>query len=94
MFQGVVCWTLDTLLSEHFSKTSNGKVTLISSRVFRKKDGSLRDELIDQSGCFINCFIDCFIDCLIDCFTDCFIGCFISCLIGCFSIYTGGTSGN
>ena len=36
-------------MSEHFSKTSNGKVTLISSRVFRKKDGSLRDELIDQS---------------------------------------------
>ena len=49
VFQGVVCWTLDTLLSEHFSKTSNGKVTLISSRVFRKEDGSLRDELIDQS---------------------------------------------
>ena len=36
----------NTLLSEHFSK---GKVTLISSRVFMKKDGSLRDELIDQS---------------------------------------------
>ena len=36
----------NSLLSGHFSK---GKVTLISSRVFMKKDGSLRDELIDQS---------------------------------------------